>query len=155
MTKTNALPPLPGGDPPTNVVQMPSKKKSGRTGVSDDPKEDADNRKAAEKGRYKRPVVEVDPMEVEEVEKKLNKLSSGAVEALKDMDHTELDEHLITLTTHAVTVKRELATNEKIQAAKAEVSEMQAPYKETLRGIDLRQRLTVLYRAQRSGPVKK
>lgn len=153
--KTNALPPLPGGNPPGQVIQMASKKKTpSSTGVKDGPEVDAAERKASEKGKYKRPVIDVDPMEVADLEKKLTKLSEGAVDALKDMDHDELHQHLNTLTTHAVQTKRALANDDEINKHKTKVSDLSAPYRETLRGIEIRQRLVVLYAASRGRPTK-
>ncbi len=97
----------------------------------------------------------VDPEVVADLEKKLEKISTGAVDALKDMDHEELTKHLATLAEHEVETRHALKNNDEIQRLKSNLSERQAPFNETLKGVALRRQLTVLYRATRGVPVSK
>jgi len=93
-----------------------------------------------------------DALDIVKLEKALGQ---EAVSAIQDMDYQELREHIVTLSEHEEETTRALKRDSEIRELKAQISEMQAPYKETLKGVKARRTLAVLLMQQRGKPLSK
>ena len=128
--QTLALPPLPV---PGQVIPMTKKP---------EPK--------AKKSAPKRPVVDVDP---EEVEKLVKLLGDEAYAEMQSLDHAELRNRVVTLSEHEVETEQAMKKDEQLQELREQAKQAQAPYKETIRFLKARRRLAVLLMAERGRPV--
>lgn len=156
MTAHAALPPLPH-----NVVAMKPTKATvtitgpdGKTSGAIDLKklEKAADMLAEATGRKpgKRPVVDVDPEEVAKLEKLLGE---EAVAALRDCDHAELRERIVTLSEHEVETEQAMKKDDGMAALKEQLKNAAATYKETIKFLKARRRFAVLLMAERGRPV--
>lgn len=102
------------------------------------------------KSPQRRPSIDYDPEEVAKLE---DQLGAEAVSEMEGLDMAELRERLVTLAEHEVETEQAMKKDEKLQELKAEIREVQAPYKETLKLLKVRRRLSVLYMQKRGAPV--
>lgn len=100
----------------------------------------------------KRPSITVDPLEVKKLEDLLGK---EATEALRGCDHAELRERIVLLSEHEVETEQAKKNDEELKGLKAQVGEMEASYKETLKFLKARRRFAVLLMQERGRVVPK
>lgn len=147
------LPPMPM-HPMGEVVNMPSPKspKAPKASKAERhaPPEEQDEPEAkapkvvkppSAKKPGKRPTIEVNPLEVVKLQEQLG---AEATAALDDMDLEQLKAHLALLAEHEEETEQAFKRDDEIKELKSQLSEMKAPYRETLVNIRRRRRLSVL-----------